>query len=147
MRSRACWPSNWPHRGRRGAISGAEGSRLYFGGMARHLLELHKVLRPGARLAYVVGDQAAYLRIMIRTGNILAGIAETLGYEFMGIDLLRTRLATATKEQATKEQLREEVVLLRWRGKGAYVAPSAKDQKVKTWRSMIRGLPGSYCRS
>jgi hypothetical protein len=32
----------------------------------------------------------------------------------MGIDLFRTRLATATKEQ-----LREEVVLLRWRGKDA----------------------------
>jgi DNA modification methylase len=87
-------------------------TKLYFGGMARHLAELRKVLRPGARLAYVVGDQASYLRVMIRTGNILAGIAETLGYEVTGIDLFRTRLATATKEQ-----LREEVVLLRWRGK------------------------------
>jgi len=89
-------------------------TKLYFGGMAKHLSELRNVLRPGARLAYVLGDQASYLRVMIRTGKIFADIAQTLGYEVMGIDLFRTRLATATKEQ-----LREEVVLLRWSGKDA----------------------------
>ncbi len=84
-------------------------AKLYFGGMARHLAELRQVLRPGARLAYVVGDQASYLRVMIRTGNLIADIAQSLGYEVDRIDLFRTRLATATKEQ-----LREEVVVLRW---------------------------------
>lgn len=86
-------------------------TKLYFGGMVRHLSELRKVLRPGAQLAYVVGDQASYLRVMIRTGQLLAEIAQPLGYELVGIDLFRTRLATATKEQ-----LREEVVVLRWKG-------------------------------
>ncbi len=86
-------------------------TKLYFGGMMRHLESLRPVLRPGARLAYVVGDQASYLRVMIRTGALLASIAERLGYEVEGIDLFRTRLATATKEQ-----LREEVVRLRWPG-------------------------------
>jgi DNA modification methylase len=86
-------------------------TRLYFGGLARHLSALRKCLRPGARLAYVVGDQASYLRVMIRTGAILADIAKSLGYELVGVDLFRTRLATATKEQ-----LREEVVFLRWPG-------------------------------
>jgi len=86
-------------------------TKLYFGGMAKHLADLRKVLRPGAQLAYVVGDQASYLRVMIRTGQILGDIAQKLGYELVGIDLFRTRLATATKEQ-----LREEVVVLRWRG-------------------------------
>ena len=86
-------------------------TKLYFGGMKRHLAELRKVLRPGAQLAYVVGDQASYLRVMIRTGQILADIATSLGYEVTGIDLFRTRLATATREQ-----LREEVILLRWPG-------------------------------
>jgi len=86
-------------------------TKLYFGGMARHLAELRRVLRPGARLAYVVGDQASYLQVMIRTGQLLAGIAESLGYEVVGLDLFRTRLATATKKQ-----LREEVVVLRWPG-------------------------------
>ncbi|MGQ0604154.1 MAG: DNA methyltransferase [Anaerolineales bacterium] len=86
-------------------------TRLYFGGMAQHLAELRQVLRPGARLAYVVGDQASYFRVMIRTGQLLADIATGLGYELVRIDLFRTRLATATKEQ-----LREEVVILRWPG-------------------------------
>ena len=87
-------------------------TKLYFGGMARHLADLREVLRPGAQLAYVVGDQASYLRVMIRTGQLLADISQSMGYEVVGIDLFRTRLATATKEQ-----LREEVVLLRWPGK------------------------------
>jgi hypothetical protein len=86
-------------------------ARLYFGGMVRHLASLRAVLRPDAQLAYVVGDQASYLRVMIRTGRLLADIAEKLGYEVLGIDLFRTRLATATREQ-----LREEVVVLRWKG-------------------------------
>ena len=84
---------------------------LYFGGMKRHFADLRAALRPGARLAYVVGDQASYLRVMIRTGQLLAEIAEALGYEVEGIDLFRTRMATATREQ-----LREEVLVLRWPG-------------------------------
>lgn len=92
-------------------------TKLYFGGMARHLVSLSRVLKPGARLAYVVGDQASYLRVMIRTGQILAEIAERAGYEVESIDLFRTRHATATREQ-----LREEVLVLRW--PGAAVAAS-----------------------
>jgi len=84
-------------------------TKLYFGGMARHLSDLRTVLRPGARLAYVVGDQASYLRVMIRTGQLLATIAESLGYKCLSIDLFRTRLATDTREQ-----VRAEVVLLQW---------------------------------
>jgi hypothetical protein len=86
--------------------------KLYFGGMAKHLADLRVVLRPGAQLAYVVGDQKSYLQVMIRTGELLGDIAQGLGYELVGIDLFRTRLSTATKEQ-----MREEVVLLRWPGK------------------------------
>ncbi len=85
--------------------------KLYFGGMARHLSELTRILRPGAKLAYVVGDQASYLRVMVRTGRILAEIAERLGYQVERIDLFRTRFATATQNE-----LREEVVVLRWPG-------------------------------
>ena len=86
-------------------------TRLYFGGMARHFHSLSKALKPGARLAYVVGDQASYLRVMIRTAKLLAEVAVSQGYEVEGIDLFRTRHATATREQ-----LREEVLLLRWPG-------------------------------
>jgi len=84
---------------------------LYFGGMAQHLASLRPILRPGAFLGYVVGDQASYLRVMIRTGQLIAQIAEPLGYKIESIDLFRTRLATVTGEQ-----LREDVVVLRWPG-------------------------------
>jgi hypothetical protein len=83
-------------------------TRLYFGGIVRHLSSLHPILRPGAQLAYVVGDQASYLQVHIPTGQILANIAQSLGYELVSIDLFRTRFATATKTT-----LREEVVVLR----------------------------------
>ena len=87
-------------------------TRLYFGGMARHFSMLRHVLRPGAQLAYVVGDQASYLRVMIRTGTLLAELAEQLGYTVQRIDVFRTRFATATKNY-----LNEEVVVLKWDGK------------------------------
>jgi DNA modification methylase len=91
----------------------AKVTKLYFGGMARHLAELRTVLRPGGKLAYVVGDQASYLQVMIPTGQLLADIGKSLGYEITSIDLFRTRLATATKAQ-----LREEIVVLTWPGEG-----------------------------
>jgi len=86
-------------------------TKLYFGGMARHFSTLRSVLKSGAYLGYVVGDQASYLQVMIRTGELLAEIARSLGYRVVGIDLFRTRLATATRKQ-----LREEVVVLQWPG-------------------------------
>lgn len=89
----------------------AKVTKLYFGGMAKHLADLRGVLRPGAQLAYVVGDQASYFRVMIRTGQILADIADSLGYQVVDVELFRSRLSTATKEQ-----LREEIVILKWPG-------------------------------
>ncbi len=86
-------------------------TRLYFGGMARHLAQLRHVLKPEARLAYVVGDQASYLQVLIRTGELLADVAQELGYELVRIDLFRTRFATATQCD-----LREDVVVLQWPG-------------------------------
>ena len=84
---------------------------LYFGGIVRHLASLRSVLRSGAKLAYVVGDQASYLRVMIRTGQIVADLAQSLGYRVIAIDLFRTRPSTVTGER-----LREEVVVLEWNG-------------------------------
>ena len=89
----------------------ARATKLYFGGMARHLANLRSHLRPNARLAYVVGEQASYLRVHIPTGSLLAQIAQDLGYELTDIDLFRTRRASKTEVD-----LREEVVLLRWPG-------------------------------
>src|SRR5438045_3253719 len=61
-------------------------TKLYFGGMARHLSSLKPILRPGAHVAYVVGDQASYLLVMIRTGQLSADIGTSLGYELDFID-------------------------------------------------------------
>jgi hypothetical protein len=85
---------------------------LYFGGMKRHLLGLQPCLLPGAQLAYVVGDQASFFQVLVKTGEILEEIAAEVGYEVCDRDLFRTRIATTTGAQ-----LREEVVLLRWTGK------------------------------
>ena len=85
--------------------------RNYFGGMARHLAELRPALRPGARLAYVVGDQASFFRILIRTGQILGEIGEDLGYRLDGLDLFRERISTVTGDM-----LREEAVVFTWEG-------------------------------
>lgn len=86
-------------------------TRLYFGGMVKQLASLRPILKPGATLGYVVGDQASYLQVMIRTGEILAELAQGIGYEVCRIDLFRERFATATRAQ-----IREEVVVLRWPG-------------------------------
>lgn len=86
-------------------------TKLYFGGMARHLAQLRHSLKPGANLAYVVGDQASYLRVMIRTGERLGDIARDLGYIVIGRDLFRTRFSTATGQR-----LREETLVLQWPG-------------------------------
>ena len=84
-------------------------TKEYFGGMTRHLADLRRALAPNAKLAYVVGDQASYLRVKIKTGEILAEIARSLGYKIESIDLFRKRKATATKDE-----LREEVVVMSW---------------------------------
>jgi hypothetical protein len=83
--------------------------RLYFQGMREHFTILRNYLSPGASLAYVVGDQASFFRVKIRTAEILSEIANSLGYKTKGIDLFRTRFSTATKEY-----LNEEVLVLRW---------------------------------
>lgn len=101
-------------------------TKLYFGGMKRHLAELRPALRPGAKLAYVVGDQASYLQVLIRTGELLAEIAQELGYTVSEIDLFRTRISTATGDQ-----LREEVLVLEWKGSNSNISSCLVDMAVK----------------
>lgn len=110
-------------------------TKLYFGGITRHLSKLRPLLRPGARLAYVVGDQASYLRVMIRTGTLLADIADSLGYEVESIDLFRTRLSTATREQ-----LREEVVVFQWPGKNKTRGKKSTLSKPKMYAAIMEKI-------
>lgn len=85
--------------------------KLYFGGMAKHFQELKSVLATNARLAYVVGDQASYFKIPIRTAELLAEIAKNVGYEVDGIEPFRKRYATGTDTW-----LNEDVLILKYLG-------------------------------
>jgi len=83
-------------------------TRLYFGGMYRHLASLLPRLCPGARCAYVVGDQMSYFRVHIRTAQLLADVATKAGYQVEGIELWRTRRSTTTGIE-----LEENILLLK----------------------------------
>jgi DNA modification methylase len=80
--------------------------REYFGAMYRHMETLKPFLRRGAKCAYVVGDQMSFLMVHIKTGEIIAELADDLGYKVEKIDLWRERWSTASKIM-----LREEVVI------------------------------------
>ena len=56
-------------------------------------------------------DLIAKTAIDRRLAEIIQPVIEGMGYELVRKDLFRTRFSTATKEQ-----LREEVVILRWPG-------------------------------
>jgi hypothetical protein len=81
----------------------------YFGGMYRHLVALRPHLRPGARLAYVVGDQMSFFRVHIKTAELLAEVAIKAGYRVEGIEGWRNRFSTVTRRQ-----LEENVLILQW---------------------------------
>lgn len=86
--------------------------KQYFGGMARHLSELKPYLRNGASLGYVVGDQASYFQIPIRTSVLLGEVAESIGgYRVDRVDTFRKRFATATETW-----LNEDVLVLKYKG-------------------------------
>ena len=88
----------------RGATSGFE--KLYhrvvteyFGGMVRVLAHLETLIPPGGKLAFVVGDQMSYFQVPIRTAELLSLVACTkLTYREIGIEVWRTRAATATRQ-------------------------------------------------
>ena len=79
--------------------------------MAKHLIELKPYLRDGASLAYVVGDQASYFQIPIRTSKLLGEVAESIGnYKVERVDTFRKRFATATETW-----LNEDVLVLKYK--------------------------------
>ena len=77
----------------------------YFGGMYRHLKTLKSYLSRDCHLAYVVGDQMSFFRILIPTAVLLGEIADSLGYKVEDIELWRTRAATATKMEIDENVL------------------------------------------
>jgi DNA modification methylase len=87
----------------------------YFGGMRRHFRSLRPKLKPGARLAYVVGDQFSFLMVPVPTAALLGEVAEAEGLRVIGCDLWRERIGTKVKNDTEKRRtvrVREEVLLL-----------------------------------
>jgi hypothetical protein len=68
----------------------------YFAGMKKHLNSVSRILRPGAKCGYVLGDQASYLQVLIPTAEILSSLARDEGFDVLGIEKWRGRWSTAT---------------------------------------------------
>jgi len=87
----------------------------YFGGMRRHFRALYKKALPGAKLAYVVGDQLSFLMVPVRTAAFLSEVAEAEGFRTRAIELWRERIGTKIRNSASKEKLvrvAEEILVL-----------------------------------
>ncbi|MCE0498383.1 MAG: hypothetical protein LV481_10610 [Methylacidiphilales bacterium] len=87
----------------------------YFGGMKKHFRKLKSKLEPGAKLAYVVGDQYSFLMVPVRTATLLAEVAESEGYRVKGIELWRERVGTRVRnglEAQKTVRVREEILIL-----------------------------------
>ena len=80
----------------------------YFGGMYRHLEGLFRVMRKGGKTAYVVGDQRTYLQTYTPTGEILALIADRIGFTVIDRPVWRVRVGTT----GSGVQLNEEILIL-----------------------------------
>jgi hypothetical protein len=71
----------------------------YFGGMRRHFQSMNQLLKPKAMCAYVVGDQASYMRVHIPTAEILAALAKRCGFRLVDIEHWRMRWSTTTSRE------------------------------------------------
>jgi hypothetical protein len=100
-----------------GAIKGKESGfeklyptvvRSYFGGMTRHFGSLYRLMKAGGRAAYVVGDQAAYARVPIKTAVLLGDAAKSVGFKVDEIRLWRRRWSTGISSH-----LDENILFLR----------------------------------
>lgn len=82
--------------------------REYFGGMARHFRSLRGAVRRGAPCAYVVGEQASYAGVHVATAELLAVVAQKVGFRVEGIEEWRDR-----KSSTTGLPISESILLLR----------------------------------
>jgi len=96
----------------------------YFGGMKRHFEDVMKILAPGARCAYVVGDQSSYLQVLIPTAQILGELAREVGFRNVRITRWRSRWSTTTSRRI------DENILLMQRPKTVAVT-SRRDRREK----------------
>lgn len=79
--------------------------REYFGGLKRHFQSVLPLLTPGAKCAYVVGDQSSYLQVPIPTSELLADIAQSCGFEHLKTRQWRVRWSTTMKRHVVENIL------------------------------------------
>lgn len=79
----------------------------YFGGMLLHFEKISRLLRAGGKCAYVVGDQASFFSIQIKTAEVLARLAASVNSGLKTTDLvkLRSLRGTTGKRRANHEWL------------------------------------------
>lgn len=77
----------------------------YFGGMYQHFKALETYLVPGARCAYVVGDQSSFFGVHIQTSLIIRRMlaSRSSGYEFERCEIYRNRRGNAGAKRTIPE--------------------------------------------
>jgi len=103
---------NWRARGHTDGFSKLYGRMVqeYFGGMVCHLRQMHAMLKPNAKCAYVIRDQQSLLGLYIDTPAIFAELATAPAQGFKLDDLIewkRSKGSTGTRV------LSEKIVILR----------------------------------
>ncbi|HDQ71139.1 MAG TPA: hypothetical protein ENN19_03465 [Chloroflexi bacterium] len=82
----------------------------YFGGMYRHLLSLSRIMRPGGKAAYVVGEQRTYLQTYTPTASILCQLVDRPEIDFRVIDIPVWRVRRGTT--GSGDLLKEEILII-----------------------------------
>jgi hypothetical protein len=109
--------------------------REYFGGMSRHFKCIKKLLAPGGTAAYVVGDQASYFQVPVRTAKVLSEVAESQGLQVIEIREWRKRFSTTSGKY-----LSENILILRNPKKKRKSSRSGKSKKNIRSRKSSRTL-------
>ncbi len=78
----------------------------YFAGMQHHFEQVHDIMAPGGKAAYVVGDSGSYWQFEVPTAKILAELAENrVGFADTEINLWRNMAATTADYDDIKENI------------------------------------------
>jgi hypothetical protein len=84
--------------------------REYFGGMICHLRAMHKMLKPGAKCAYVIRDQQSFLELYIDTPTLFAQLATSQAQGFRLDEIVEWK---RSKGSTGNRVLSEKIVILR----------------------------------
>ncbi len=82
----------------------------YFGGMYRHLISLARIMRPGGKAAFVVGEQRTYLQTYTPTASILCQLVDRPEVDFQVVDIPVWRVRRGTT--GSGDLLKEEILII-----------------------------------